>query len=544
MSRNCCLLPLAKRRENRYAIALAVFAAVMLTAGCTSHPAPTPTVTPTSPVRGQARTAMPAAPTTVVPGSSAAELAIATSHALFISAPAVVLAALDEPAAIAKGATTATGLGVPLLLSPASPARPSPSPVPSPAPPAAPSASAAPMIADPALQAELGRLAAQTVVTVGNGAAAYVRVAPTGRTVAVGVGPSDDSAIPNVTPAPPLSDLLVLALAGDASTAAIATAKAAGAGVVTLPAADPRATSASVKAVAGQKATRLLALGTGFGSADILRSRFDTAVTGVEIPGGGQIVFPGRRMVALYGHPGNTTLGVLGEQGVDAASVRAKQVAAAYSGLTSEPVIPAFDLIATVASSGAGSDGNYSNESSVASLLPWVDAAKANGVYVMLDLQPGRTDFLTQAKLYAELLQEPNVGLALDPEWRLKPDQVHLRQIGSVGVDEINATGAWLDELTRTKHLPQKVFMIHQFRTDMIQGRERLQAGYDSLRVVTHADGFGTPGEKNSTWSTLHINPPANVLWGWKNFYDEDKPTFTPAQTMAEQPAPVFVSYQ
>ena len=60
----------------------------------------------------------------------------------------------------------------------------------------------------------------------------------------------------------------------------------------------------------------------------------------------------------------------------------------------------------------------------------------------MLDLQPGRTDFLTQAKLYAELLKQPHVGLALDPEWRLKPDQVHLVQIGSVSAEEINQMGA------------------------------------------------------------------------------------------------------
>jgi len=525
--------------RNRYAITLAAFTTVMLAAGCTSHPVATPTPSPTA-VKGQARTAMPAAATSVVPGASAAELAIATSHALFTSAPAVVLAALDDAAAITKAATTATGLGVPLLLSPASP---KPSASASPAPSASPSTSpsTASVAADPVLQTELTRLAPQAVVTVGDGAAAYERATSTGRTVAVGLGPSDDSALPNVSPAPPLNDLLVLALPGDASTAAIATAKAAGARVITLSSADPRA---SVKALANQNAAHVLGLGTAFGSADILRSRVDTAVTGVEIPGGGQIVFPGRRMVALYGHPGNSTLGVLGEQGIDAAIARAKAVASTYNGLSSEPVVPAFDLIATVASSGAGSDGNYSNESSVDFLKPWVDAAKANGVYVMLDLQPGRTDFLTQAKLYATLLQEPNVGLALDPEWRLKPDQVHLKQIGSVGVDEINATGAWLDDLTRSHHLPQKVFMVHQFRTDMIQGRERLQANYDTLRVVIHADGFGTPGEKNSTWSTLHINPPANVLWGWKNFYDEDKPTFTPAQTMAVQPAPVFVSYQ
>jgi hypothetical protein len=30
----------------------------------------------------------------------------------------------------------------------------------------------------------------------------------------------------------------------------------------------------------------------------------------------------------------------------------------------------------------------------------------------------------------------------------------------------------------------------------------------------------------------------------WKNFYDEDTPTFTPEQTMEVDPAPWFVSYQ
>jgi hypothetical protein len=523
---------------------VAAVLAVLLTAACTSHPAPTPpTPSPTpSAAKTRAQTALPAAATTVVPGSSAAELALATSKALFTSAPAVVLAAVDDAAAITKGATTAANLGVPLLVSPKLAAVPSPSPSPSASASPSPSPSAA--AADPLLQKEIDRLAPQTVVTVGGSAAAYERIAATVRTVSLSSGVGDDSVLPDVTPAAPLSDLLVLAVTGDASTAAVATAKAAGARVVLLGGPDPRSTSASVKAMSGQKAGHVLALGTAFGSAGILRGRIDTAITGVELPGGGQVVFPGRRMVALYGHPGNSILGVLGEQPVDAAIARAKKVASDYSSLVAEPVIPAFDLIATVASASAGSDGNYSNEAPISTLQPWVDAAKAGGVYVVLDLQPGRTDFLTQAKLYADLLLQPNVGLALDPEWRLKPNQVHLQQIGSVNVDEINATGAWLAELTRSHNLPQKVFMVHQFRTDMIQGRENLQASYDQLRVVIHADGFGTPGAKNSTWNTLHINPPANILWGWKNFYDEDKPTFTPAQTMAVQPQPVFVSYQ
>jgi len=165
-------------------------------------------------------------------------------------------------------------------------------------------------------------------------------------------------------------------------------------------------------------------------------------------------------------------------------------------------------------------------------------------MYVMLDLQPGRTDFLTQAKLYEELLIQPHVGLALDPEWRLKPGQRHLVQIGSVTADEVNKTAAWLAELTRAHKLPQKVLMLHQFRLDMITDRARVETDHDELRVVIHADGFGTPPLKFNTWRAMHVNPPPNVWWGWKNFYDEDSPTFTPGQTVAVSPSPVFISYQ
>ena len=59
----------------------------------------------------------------------------------------------------------------------------------------------------------------------------------------------------------------------------------------------------------------------------------------------------------------------------------------------------------------------------------------------------------------------------------------------------------------------------------------RPRADYDELLVLIHADGFGTRGQKLDTWNVLHIGAPQNVWWGWKNFYDEDRPTFTPQQT-------------
>jgi hypothetical protein len=513
-------------------LALLVAAVVTVNSACTSErppPAaqaspPPPATSAPPPASGPAvRTGAPADATAVVTGNGAAELAVATSRALFRYAPAVVVAGEADGPAVDRAATLAVDLGVPLLL----------------APRAAPAAAA--------VRDELTRLAARTVVTVGDAAAGWGRDVPAGVSVVSapsGSGRAPTSSLPAVTRAAPLRDLLVLVLDRPANRAAAATARATGARLVTMADPDPRVDDKVIAALAGQATDRVLAVGSAFGPAERLRRRVDTAATGVLLPGGGQVVFPGRRMIALYGHPGSSVLGSMGEQSLPAAIARARRVARDYRSLSREPVIPAFEIITTVASASAGPDGDYSNESSVAKIRPWVDEARRAGMYVMLDLQPGRTDFLTQAKRYEELLRAPHVGLALDPEWRLGPNERHMVQIGSVSAAEVNRTAAWLAELTRRYKLPQKVLMLHQFRLDMITERSNLDTSHDELRIVIHADGFGTASQKHATWRALHGNEPRGVWWGWKNFYDEDRPTFTPARTMAVRPSPVFVSYQ
>lgn len=263
-----------------------------------------------------------------------------------------------------------------------------------------------------------------------------------------------------------------------------------------------------------------------------------------ELPDGGRTLFPGHLLVALYGQPGISGLGVLGQQDTAASIERIKELAAKYAPLSKSPVLPTFEVIATVASSGAGDDGNYSDESSIADLRKTVDAATAAGLYVVLDLQPGRTDFLTQARRYAELLRQPNVGLALDPEWRLKPGQRHLRQIGSVSTAEINETSAWLADLTAQAGLPQKLLLLHQFTLSMIKQESTLDVSHPELAVVIQMDGQGSPETKQSTWDAITEVAPAGIRFGWKNFYSKDTPMVSPADTMSKKPTPVLVSYE
>jgi hypothetical protein len=536
-----------------------------------------------APVEVLASANIPAEDTVVLPTSTAAGLAVAASSTLYEHAPLVVLASETDVAGQARAASVAVGLGGPLLLAPAStdPAQITP------------------------VREELARLGPQAILSFGAEATAWAQQSDVG--VPVVAAPADMGAVedatgrdfgddrpvaadqlidtiasldpklpplltvdgadagatasttstedaesepsgaadlPRVAPDAPLDTLLVLVARDPASLAAAATARASGARLMTVTNPDPRTDPDVIAALAAEPPGQVVALGTAFGSPETLRYRLDVAASGVELPGGGQILYPGRQMVALYGHPGTAALGVLGEQGVEGAIARAQQMAADYQPLVDVPVVPAFEIITTVASSGAGPDGNYSFEAPIDLLRPWVDAAGQAGVYVVLDLQPGRTDFLTQAKRYEELLARPYVGLALDPEWRLQPNQRHTVQIGSVTAGEINTVVTWLADLTRAHKLPQKLLMLHQFQPQMISDRGTVDTSRDELAVLVHADGFGSPGAKFETWNLMHDSPPPNVWWGWKNFIDEDSPTFTPAETMAIEPRPLFVSYQ
>jgi hypothetical protein len=524
--------------------------AVLSAAACSSSSASGPPGEPAPERPAEPQLAAVTQPVTVLDGD-AAELALGTSQALWTTAPLVAVAAVDDPDAIGEAADAAETLGVPLLLgrpgSGPSPdgggaateavvATPAAAPTATPTAPVTASASAVPAPGpDPALTAELERLAAREVVAFGPHPPALDDSLEVLRDVA------DAEPQPVASP----TTALVLAPSDPAAAAARATATAAGAEIVTVDGGDPRADAEVVEALAAAGDVPVVALGgEEFGTPERLAPLLATARTGVQLPGGGQTLFPGRRLVALYGHPGTSALGVLGEQGPEESVTRAKRLAASYEPYSEEPVVPAFEIITTVAAREAGPDGDYSNEAEIDLLRPFVDAAAEAGIYVVLDLQPGRTDFLTQARKYEELLVLPHVGLALDPEWRLGPNQRHLAQIGSVAADEVDAVADWLAALVRDRALPQKMLLLHQFRTSMIRYRETLDAERDEVAYVVQMDGHGPPGTKRETWQALLQDPPEGLWFGWKNFYDEDSPTFTPEQTMAVEPTPWWVSYQ
>jgi hypothetical protein len=525
------------------AAAVALLAVVCVGTASCSGPAPAPHDghDPPVPVRLAPRTRPPASATSVVTGTPDV-IAESVAQELFASAPVIVIADPDAPAD-AAAARQALRAHAPLLLTSARPAKPASAGTVTTAlrtavRPAVPAAAA---VVSVVLRKQIRALDPRAVLAVGVQASVLAAQLPGIRVV------TEPAMLPATTAPAPLDHVALLVPDGDtdpAELAAVTTARVAGAQVIAVHGADPRADPAAITALSASRPTEALAVGSGFGPAPQLASRIAVAETGVQLPGGGQVLFPGHLLVALYGHPGAPSLGVLGQQVLQASIARARKVASAYRPLSRARVIPAFEIIATVAGGSPGPDGDYSYESSVASLRPWVQQATAAGLYVILDLQPGRASLLAQAQRYQSLLQLPDVGLALDPEWKLAPGQLPLRQIGSVSIGEVNGVVSWLAGLTARYRLPQKLLVLHQFQLSMIRDERDLDTSHDDLTIVIHMDGQGTPGDKQQTWDSVTRAAPPRVFLGWKDFYVKDHPMLSPRQTVNRTPRPSMVSYQ
>lgn len=294
-------------------------------------------------------------------------------------------------------------------------------------------------------------------------------------------------------------------------------------------------------------AASLAALPVGSVSADPARTgparagAQQVSTAAPALPGGGTRVFGRQRfLVAYYGTAGTGALGVLGENDPDTMHERLQNAAGPFAdgGVRVQPV---YELIVTVADAIPGPDGDYSHDILHSRVQEYIDAAQRNKALLVLDLQPGRSDFLTVAKRWEWALEHPWVGLALDPEWRMDGTQVPGQVIGSVHAREVNKVSAWLDGFVADRGLPEKVLMVHQFRESMV-GRIRKVKDRDHLAEVQHVDGFGTPAQKRATYAA--VARPSQFTMGFKLFYDEDTPRMRAGAVRRLRPAVRFVSFQ
>src|SRR5215208_3564711 len=217
-----------------------------------------------------------------------------------------------------------------------------------------------------------------------------------------------------------------------------------------------------------------------------------------ELPRGGRAVLPDRRVVAFYGAPQDRELGVLGIGSPRSAARKLERQARPYAS-RGRPVLPAFELIAAIVTSEAGDGGDHSMRQESSTIRRYLRAARAHDMLMLLDIQPGYAPFLQEAKALERWLKEPDVGLALDPEWSMKPPLLPAQEIGSTDAETVNEVSLYLSELVRRHDLPQKLLVVHRFTGDMIEAEHDLER-HPGVALVVNVDGFGDRPNKISKY--------------------------------------------
>jgi hypothetical protein len=254
-------------------------------------------------------------------------------------------------------------------------------------------------------------------------------------------------------------------------------------------------------------------------------------------------LLPEFRIVMYYGHPHDPAMGVVGEYDIEQLAEILREEAANYAAADpSRPVIPAFEVIATVAQRVPGSDGTYILDTDTETLTTYIDFAAEHGMLVVLDLQVGRGTIAAEIEKVRDLLARPNVHLAIDPEFAVSEGEIPGEYIGSVTAESITYAQEVLAEISVTHGIPPKILIVHQFREDMIQGKDRL-APVPGVQLVIDADGYGAPELKTAVYNFL-VRDELIEFSGVKLFYRQDMPLMTPQEILALVPAPNVVIYQ
>jgi hypothetical protein len=250
-----------------------------------------------------------------------------------------------------------------------------------------------------------------------------------------------------------------------------------------------------------------------------------TKPTQATLPRGGRDVFPRYRLVGYAGVTGALTLGRLGTGPLD------QRVAE----------------IATVVQGSPRRDGKYRVRMTDAQIAKYHKAARKHRAVMLLNLQPGRSEFITEAKALQKWLKEPDVGLALDPEWAMDRGQRPGGVYGHTSGAELDEVARYLSGLVKQYNLPEKVMVYHQVARSVVRKESGLK-DHDGVVAIKSVDGLGHPGPKKNTYRVVNKTTPKFVHAGFKLFFTEDQRhggrLMTPKEVLGLKPRPEYVMFE
>jgi hypothetical protein len=277
-----------------------------------------------------------------------------------------------------------------------------------------------------------------------------------------------------------------------------------------------------------------------------------TAPAGPELPRGGRKLFPEYRLVGFCGTPGAPELGALqGNLPVKAKHLEdqaQKYVEQASKAGDDRKLMPVFELIAVVVQSYAGHDGKYRRRVDDAVVEQYLQLARASKGILLLNIQPGQSDFVTEVKTFETVLHEPDVGLALDPEWAMHGKQTPGKYYGQTDGETINQVAEYLSDIVAKNNLPEKALVFHQVNRQVLKDEDALKP-YAGVQVIKSVDGLGPMHAKIETYNYLVKTMTTGVHAGFKLFFDEDtriqgSQLMSPKQVLALTPRPEYVMYE
>ena len=246
-------------------------------------------------------------------------------------------------------------------------------------------------------------------------------------------------------------------------------------------------------------------------------------------------------LVTWYGNPHSKRMGILGEYVGDELANGLRRQAEAYATLTDKHVQPAYELVAIVAQNTAGRDGKWRRRESRPVIERMLADARARGFKLILDVQVGHSTVAAELEYLRRYLEEPDVYLALDPEFDMPEGQAPGTRIGTTAAKDLNYAIDLLERIVIEKKLPPKVLIAHQFTMNMLPDKRNVK---DSpvVDVALVMDGWGPRQLKHAIYRMVTRTPLEHT--GIKLFYKKERDLFEPSHVLELKPTPTIVIYQ
>ena len=243
--------------------------------------------------------------------------------------------------------------------------------------------------------------------------------------------------------------------------------------------------------------------------------------------------------LTYYGRPGIPLMGIMGEDEPITVTTWLRAQADAYDAANGPDlgVTPAYHLVYGMATKAPGDDGMHVDYLPDDVVQKYVDAALAERVAVILDVQISAYTPADSIRRALPFLKYPNVHLAIDPEFAMvEPGQLYPgNPIGYVTAEQVNEVQQVMAEYLRANNLAgQRVLLVHQFQNTMIVDKEKIDPAVPEVALTLSVDGFGSPYAKITKYNALVDG--STPFAAFKLFYDYDEPLLTETQALGMEP--------